>query len=79
VRQGFVPVPVGMARTRVDRLIVRMLMVFVVHVLVFVFHLVMRMLVLVPFGYVQPDANPHQQRRQRKRDIHGFAKECHSD
>ena len=59
MRHCLVPMPVGMAGTRGDRLIVSMLMVFVVHVFVFVFHHLMDMLMLVPFGEMQPDANPH--------------------
>ena len=79
VRQGFMPMTVRMSGSRGDRLIVSMPMMFVVHVLMLVFHRLVRMLVLVPFGDMQPDANPHQHCRQGKGDIHRVTKECHGD
>ncbi len=54
VRVRFAAVPIE---------VVRMLMMRVVHVLVLVPHFLVRMLVLMTFGEVQPYAERHQRRR----------------
>jgi hypothetical protein len=54
MRVGFAPVPIE---------VVHVLMMRIVHMLVLVLHFLVRMLVLMAFGEVQPYAECHQHRR----------------
>ncbi len=80
---GMAVVEIGVMRVRVDQRLVAMPMCMrfaavplermlvpvmrIVHVLVIVLHRLVRMLVLVPLGEMQPHAEPHQRCSSPKR------------
>ena len=63
VRQWLVPVPVHMRLLSVPPGIVRMLMMFVMHMQVLMLDGLMRVLVFMMLAQMQPDAECHQGRR----------------
>ena len=56
----------GMRFGSVTRRVMLMLMMGIMHMFVRMFHRLMDMIVLVPFGQVQPHAQPHQSDRNPK-------------
>lgn len=72
VSQSCMSMPVPVADTRGDGIIVNMLVVFVMNVNVIMFQRIMRVLVYMQFGQMQPKADSHERTRKQQRQCHGL-------
>ena len=64
VREGLMPMRVGVRLDAIPGEVMCVAVVFVMHMPVGMCQGLMRVRVFVPLGQVQPDAHPHQRRRQ---------------
>ena len=60
VHHRLMPMPVGVSGARRNGRVMRVLVVLVMDMLMAVFHRFVSMLMLMPFGEVQPDTQRHQ-------------------
>ena len=79
VRDRLVPMRMRVAGSRLDREIVRMPVMFIMHVLVRMEQRFMRMFVFVPFGQMQPHAQPHQRAGNDQAQCNGFTEQRNRD
>ena len=75
VRLRLVAVPVAVSRARSDRFVVGVAMVLVVHVFMPVLQRFVRVLMLMPFGQMDPHAQCHERARDNEPHAYRFAEQ----